>query len=520
MNYKHFGVMLDCSRNAVMKPESVKKMIDILSVMGYNCLELYTEDTYELPGEPYFGYMRGRYTQEELRDIDAYARSKNMELMPCIQTLAHFTNLVKHAAYADIVDCGDILLCGDEKTYALFDKIFAFLSETFTSRNVNIGMDEAFLVGLGKYLAQHGYQKRYEILLNHLQRICTIAAKYGFHCHMWSDMIFRLKNDGVDDAAIPRNVALTYWDYYHDTEEHYSRRIEEHQALGREVWFAGGAWSWHGFAPLNAYTLKNSLPAMKSVRSHGIENVLITMWGDNGKECSFYSLLPSLYAIRRYADGVYDEAQIKAEFDRLFSLPYDAFMLLDLPNVVKDRPLMSESICKTLLYSDPFMGIADVEAAKMPPIPYHDYADRLAAYKDHAEYGYIFDSMSKLCRVLAHKYDLGIRIRKAYLANDKAGLHMIAADEIPDLIRDLEHFYRAYRHLWYTENKPFGFEIQDVRLGGVMWRLRAVAERILLYVEGGIHKIEELDEAVLPRSPGNTMIGHIPYVNCISAGCI
>ena len=103
MDYKHFGVMLDCSRNAVMKPESVKKMIDILSVMGYNCLELYTEDTYELPDEPYFGYMRGRYTQEELRDIDAYARSKNMELMPCIQTLAHFTNLVKHAAYLSLI---------------------------------------------------------------------------------------------------------------------------------------------------------------------------------------------------------------------------------------------------------------------------------------------------------------------------------------------------------------------------------------------------------------------------------
>ena len=39
--YKHFGVMLDCSRNAVMKVESVKRMIDCLQKMGYIALELY-----------------------------------------------------------------------------------------------------------------------------------------------------------------------------------------------------------------------------------------------------------------------------------------------------------------------------------------------------------------------------------------------------------------------------------------------------------------------------------------------
>ena len=66
---KEFGVMLDCSRNAVAKPETVKKLICLLVLFGYNYLELYTEDTYELTDEPYFGYMRGRYSVEELREI-------------------------------------------------------------------------------------------------------------------------------------------------------------------------------------------------------------------------------------------------------------------------------------------------------------------------------------------------------------------------------------------------------------------------------------------------------------------
>ena len=60
------GIMLDCSRNAVMKPEKVKEFAKIIADMGYNMLQLYTEDTYEIKDEPFFGHMRGRYSQEEI----------------------------------------------------------------------------------------------------------------------------------------------------------------------------------------------------------------------------------------------------------------------------------------------------------------------------------------------------------------------------------------------------------------------------------------------------------------------
>ena len=61
------GVMIDCSRDAVMTVDKLKDFITILAKFGYDSVQLYTEDTYEIDGEPYFGYMRGRYTQEEIR---------------------------------------------------------------------------------------------------------------------------------------------------------------------------------------------------------------------------------------------------------------------------------------------------------------------------------------------------------------------------------------------------------------------------------------------------------------------
>ena len=57
---KNLGVMVDCSRDACYKAEAVENFIDVIARLGYNVLMLYTEDTYALDGEPYFGYMRGR----------------------------------------------------------------------------------------------------------------------------------------------------------------------------------------------------------------------------------------------------------------------------------------------------------------------------------------------------------------------------------------------------------------------------------------------------------------------------
>ena len=85
--------MLDCSRNAVMKLDSLKRLIRYLACMGYNGLMLYTEDTYEVKDYPYFGYLRTPYKEEDIKEIDAYCKLFGIELIPCIQTLAHFNSI-------------------------------------------------------------------------------------------------------------------------------------------------------------------------------------------------------------------------------------------------------------------------------------------------------------------------------------------------------------------------------------------------------------------------------------------
>ena len=59
-------------------------------------------------------------------------------------------------------------------------------------------------------------------------------------------------------------------------------------------------------------------------------------------------------------------------------------------------------------------------------------------------------------------------------------------------------FHRAFEKLWFTENKPYGFEVQDLRLGGLMQRIDSCRRRLKDYVNGKLESIPELEEELLP----------------------
>ena len=63
--------------------------------------------------------------------------------------------------------------------------------------------------------------------------------------------------------------------------------------------------------------------------------------------------------------------------------------------------------------------------------------------------------------------------------------------------RLLWKFFEVYRAQWMKENKPFGFEVQEARLGAILMRVGSCHERLLNYFEGKINKIEELEETRL-----------------------
>ncbi len=512
---KRFGVMLDMSRNGVMKPEQVKEYALTIKKLGYNMIQLYTEDTYEVEGEPYFGYLRGRYSKEELKDMADYCQSIGVELIPCIQTLAHLANMFTWSPYSSICDFGDIMLVGEERTYALIDNMFRSIRECFSGDIIHIGMDEAHMLGLGRYMDKHGIENRFEIFRTHLNKVIEIAKKYNFKPIMWSDMFFRIGNKGVyflDDPSTftdehasycPEGVEQVYWDYYCTWKTRYPLMLEAHKKFKGESWFAGGVWTWNGFAAGNGFSMETMFDAMDSCREKGVDNIFMTMWGDNGKECSFWSVLPSLYAIRRWYDGIKDMETIKKEFKEILGEDFDDMMLLDLQVYNEEGKKIDNSINKYLLYSDAFLGHLDAVVKRSYKEDYEILAEKLEKAGENSKYKFIFENHAALCRVLVMKNDLGVRLRKAYKSQDKSALAEFVC-EFAQIIEALEIFIDKYRKLWFHDNKPHGFDVQELRLGGLALRLKGQKSRLEGYLNGEFENIPELEEEILDYAgPGS-----------------
>ncbi|MBQ9756091.1 MAG: beta-N-acetylhexosaminidase [Clostridia bacterium] len=507
-----FCVMLDCSRNAVMKPQKIKEFVLILKEFGYNSVMLYLEDTFEVGGEPMFGYLRGRYTKEELKDLDGFCNSVGMELIPCVQTLAHLNAIFRWKEYAKINDINDVLLVEDERTYKLIDGIFETVEECFTCKTVNIGLDEAHALGRGKYLDKFGYQDRFELFSSHLQKVNDLAKKRGLTPILWSDTFFEKGADGVPYAnlnvpecavkALPDNVELVCWDYYHTNKDFYDTVLDAHKQFNNPLWYACSAYSSRGFAPCNAYSLKAIRPAMQSCRERGVNNIIVTMWGGNGAECSFFALLPSLLFAVETFNGNDDINSIAQKFKDITGEDFFNMMSLDLPNDVGAKGL-NYGPSKYMLYNDPFAGIYDCTINPSDSKTYENIAKTLYQNGKDSKYKYVFDCLALLSEILAKKYTLGLDTRKAYNERDIKGLKGLVK-RYGEIISLVEKFSLVFKKQWFTDNKPHGFDVQDLRLGGLIQRLISCRTRLNELIKGKTNAIEELDEPILDLETGTS----------------
>lgn len=285
--FSTLGIMLDCSRNAVMTVDHLCIWLQRLALLGYNMVMLYTEDTYQLPGEPYFGYQRGAYSRAELKAIVNHAAKLNIEIVPCIQTLGHLEKILRHGAYNAVKDTSSVLLVGEKKTYALIEKMIRFWKDVCRTNRIHIGMDETHDLGRGRYLDRFGYRHGFDLFNEHLGRVVQICKGEGLEPMIWSDMYFRLgcESGGYYDPKtvipkkvvkrIPKEAELVYWDYYHRDKAFYLDWIERHRKMGKEPVMGSGIWTWNKYWYDHHTTVATAGPLYRGVqRSQGQGDLL------------------------------------------------------------------------------------------------------------------------------------------------------------------------------------------------------------------------------------------------------
>ena len=519
---RHFescGSFLDFSRNGVMTVEACKKYIAGSAALGLDTVILYTEDTYTVPEYPYMGYLRGRLTPEEYRELDDYADSLGVELIPCIQTLAHMGNFLQWQANQHLKDQPTILLCDDEETYAFIEAEIRAVRGCVRGKRLHIGMDEAHSVGLGQYFARFGITDRFELLSRHLERVVKICEKYGFHAMMWSDMFYRLGSETGDyydlNAKIPQSVIdrlpdvdLCYWDYYHTEAKWFDHMLAGHARMNDNTSFAGGIWIWSGFLPNVALTRETMEVALRCCVQHRTKTVLATTWGDDGNETNPFLAMNQLAIFSEYCwRGEACTHEVIAETGAfLTGLPdraYEAFSLF-YPDSTDRRT------GKALIWCDLLYPLGPV-AEELPAAVERSCRalDILADYPDREDCQYA-SALFEICRI---KADLLMRIRPLYLQKDRAALSRIAREEIPALLSAYERLRALHKAQWESTYKRNGWEVLALRYGSVEGRLRDVQDAILRWCDGTLSTLCELDETPMDPTRKEGMQFYQVYVS-------
>lgn len=238
--FAYRGFMLDVARTFMSK-ENVLRYIDYISYHKINKFHWHLSDDngwrIEIKSHPELtrvgGYRGGDspiratlgkwnekyggfYTQEDIREVVAYATLRNIEVIPEIDLPGHSEALAR--VYPEVLcnytndelhingdyDNRNVVCATKESNYKLLEEILSEVCALFPSPFFHIGGDEVRLAQWKKcpdcsaWLKRHGYTDGHKLEDMFIGRIQAILAKYGKTPAVWNEAAF---GGGLDKTA-------------------------------------------------------------------------------------------------------------------------------------------------------------------------------------------------------------------------------------------------------------------------------------------------------------------------------
>lgn len=276
--FAYRGMMLDCGRH-FFPAKFIKEYIDLLALHNMNRFHWHlTEDqgwrieikkypklteigskraqtvighnSGKFDGQPYGGF----YTQEEIKDIVAYAAARHITIIPEIDMPGHMCAALASYPYLGCTGgpykvqeqwgvFDDVLCVGKESTFKFIEDVLSELIQLFPSKYISIGGDEAPRVrwqtcplcqkrikdeGL-KSDSKHKAEDRLQSYF--MSRIEKFLNSKGRQIFGWDEILegdiapnasvmsWRGMSGGIEAAKLHHNVVMTpntyvYFDYY------------------------------------------------------------------------------------------------------------------------------------------------------------------------------------------------------------------------------------------------------------------------------------------------------------------
>ncbi|MBN1897498.1 MAG: family 20 glycosylhydrolase [Spirochaetes bacterium] len=294
------GIMIDISRGQVPRIKTLKRMIDIASRSDLNFLSLYIEHTFQFKDHPIIWKATGAMSSSDIKHLIAYAKRKGIEIIPSIQAMGHFENILKHKEYACLSESSLYysLAPALKGSYRLLEDMIRDITDVFQSEYINIGCDEIWDIAKGKsrrLASEKGGPQ--SLFVEHIKRIYKIVKQYNKKCMMWGDMLFNL---GKYAKQIPPDMIILNW-YYEDAGiKEFTKRLSFFQKIKMTQMICPGASTWTTLFPLVAKAAVNVSNFTKAGQAfNNIKGFMITTWGDRGNFNFLGEALPAFLFFAR-----------------------------------------------------------------------------------------------------------------------------------------------------------------------------------------------------------------------------
>ena len=242
--YSYRGLLLDVART-FQPVDEVKRVIDYMAYCKLNKLHFHLVDSegwrLELKKYPYIAEKAGfrggdsplhpvygsfdqkyggYYTQDELRDIVAYAAQRSIEVIPEVDMPGHskslgvvhpdiLCNYTPDTSYTNGIDVRDVWCASKESNYQLVEDIVKELVDIFPSEYIHIGGDEVNFKwwkecpDCQQLKIEKGLKDESQVEQYFINRVSDILTKYKRKAMVW--------DEAVDGGLLPTTTMVTGW---------------------------------------------------------------------------------------------------------------------------------------------------------------------------------------------------------------------------------------------------------------------------------------------------------------------
>ena len=285
------GVMLDISRDKVPTLSNLFALIDQLAEVKINHLELYTEHTFAYRNHQEVWAEASPLTGEDVMRLDAYCRNRFIELVPNQNSYGHWHRWLTLPRYRHLAECPNgfewpwggrsekpfSLDPCNPQTLKLLEELYAELLPHFTSRKINVGLDESLDLGQGKNKELCRQKGVGQVYLDFLLQVHQLVSSQGRTMHFWGDIIIQYPQL---IEKLPKDAVILEWGYEADHPfENHSKTFAQ---AGLSFYVCPGTSSWCSITGRSKNCLENLKNAAFQGRKNGAIGYLITDWGDRG----------------------------------------------------------------------------------------------------------------------------------------------------------------------------------------------------------------------------------------------